>query len=79
MRCDVTTLENKKAGTIELAESVFGLPERPDIVHRMVLWQLAKRRGGTRKTKGKGEVAGSTRKIYRQKGTGRARHRTRAT
>ena len=77
MRCDVTTLENKKAGTIELAESVFGLPARPDIVHRMVLWQLAKRRAGTRKTKGKGEVAGSTRKIYRQKGTGRARHRTR--
>ena len=77
MKCDVTTLENKKAGTIELADEVFGLPPRPDIVHRTVVWQLAKRRAGTRKTKTVSEVAGSTRKIYRQKGTGRARHSTR--
>ncbi len=77
MKCDVTTLENKKAGTIELAEGVFGVQPRPDIVHRTVVWQLAKRRSGTRKTKSISEVAGSMRKIYRQKGTGRARHRTR--
>ena len=77
MKCDVTTLENKKAGTIELAEGVFGVSPRLDIVHRTVVWQLAKRRAGTRKTKTVSEVAGSTRKIYRQKGTGRARHSTR--
>lgn len=77
MKFDVTTLENKKAGTIELADEVFGLPPRNDIVHRMINWQLAKRRAGTHKTKTVSEVSGSTAKIYRQKGTGRARHRTR--
>ena len=61
----------------ELADEVFGLPPRTDILHRMVRWQLAKRRAGTHKTKLVSEVAGSTRKVYRQKGTGRARHRTR--
>ncbi len=76
MKCKVTTLGNEKGGTIELADEVFGLPPRPDILHRMVRWQLAKRRAGTHKTKLVGEVAGSTRKMYRQKGTGRARHRT---
>jgi large subunit ribosomal protein L4 len=77
MKCDVTTLDNKSAGTIDLDDAVFGLPSRSDIVQRMVTWQLAKRRAGTHKTKTVSEVAGSTRKIYRQKGTGRARHRTR--
>ena len=77
MKCEVMTLDNESGGTIELADEVFGLPPRPDILHRMVIWQLAKRRAGTHKTKLVGEVAGSTRKIYRQKGTGRARHRTR--
>ncbi len=77
VRCEVTTLDNKKAGTIELTDAVFGLPPRPDIVHRMVVWQLAKRRAGSRKTKTVSEVAGSTRKAFRQKGTGRARHSTR--
>jgi large subunit ribosomal protein L4 len=74
MRIEVTTLDNEKAGTIELAEEVFGLPPRADLVSRVVTWQLAKRRAGTHKTKSIGEVSGSTRKIYRQKGTGRARH-----
>ncbi|MFQ5959281.1 MAG: 50S ribosomal protein L4 [Alphaproteobacteria bacterium] len=77
MKCDVTTLDNKSAGTIDLDAAVFGLPRRDDIVQRMISWQLAKRRAGTHKTKTVSEVAGSTRKIYRQKGTGRARHRTR--
>ena len=76
MKCKVTTLDKKSGGTIELADEVFGLPPRPDILHRMVRWQLAKRRAGTHKTKVVGEVAGSRRKIYRQKGTGRARHST---
>lgn len=73
MKCAVTTLDNKKAGEIELAEEVFGLPPRRDILARMVNWQLAKRRAGTHKVKGRSEIAGSKRKRYRQKGTGRAR------
>ncbi len=73
MKCAVTTLDNKKAGDIELAEEVFGLPVRRDILARMVNWQLAKRRAGTHKTKDRGEIAGSNHKRYRQKGTGRAR------
>ncbi|MFQ5784060.1 MAG: 50S ribosomal protein L4 [Alphaproteobacteria bacterium] len=77
MKCDVITLENKSAGTIELADEVFGLQPRPDILHRVVTWQLAKRRAGTHKTKTVSEVSGSTRKMFRQKGTGRARHCTR--
>ncbi len=77
MRCEVTTLDNKSGGSIELADEVFGVVPRSDILHRVVTWQLAKRRAGTHKTKRIGEVAGSTRKIYRQKGTGRARHSTR--
>lgn len=70
-------MENKKAGTIELADEVFGLSTRPDILQRVVTWQLAKRRAATHKTKTVAEVRGSGGKIYRQKGTGRARHRTR--
>ena len=73
MKCPVTTLDNKKAGEVELDETVFGLPIRKDILARMVNWQLAKRRAGTHKTKGRSEVRGSTRKLFRQKGTGRAR------
>ena len=73
MKCPVTTLDNKTAGEITLDDAVFGLPVRSDILARMVNWQLAKRRAGTHKTKGRSEVAASTRKIFRQKGTGRAR------
>lgn len=77
MQVDVTTLEKTKAGSIELDETVFGLPGRPDILHRMVGWQLAKRRAGTHKTKGVSEIRGSTAKPHKQKGTGRARAGTR--
>ena len=73
MKCSVTTLDNKKAGEIVLDDTVFGLPVRADLLSRTVNWQLAKRRAGTHKTKGRSEVSGSTRKQYRQKGTGRAR------
>jgi large subunit ribosomal protein L4 len=73
MKCPVTTLENKAAGEITLDDEIFGLPVRADILARMVNWQLAKRRAGTHKAKERGEVRGSTRKLYRQKGTGRAR------
>ena len=73
MKCPITTLDNKTAGEIDLDESVFGLEPRKDILSRMVNWQLAKRRAGTHKVKTRGEVAGSTRKLFRQKGTGNAR------
>jgi large subunit ribosomal protein L4 len=73
MKCPVTTLDNKKAGEIDLDDSIFGLPARKDILARVVNWQLAKRRAGTHKVKTRGEVSGSTRKLFRQKGTGNAR------
>ncbi len=73
MKWDVFSLENKKVGSIELDDTVFGHPVRPDILARAVNWQLAKRRAGTHKTKTRGEVRGSTRKIMRQKGSGQAR------
>ena len=73
MKCDVITLDNKTAGSIDLPDAVFGLPVRADILSRMVRWQLAKRRAGTHKTKGISDISGTTKKPYRQKGTGRAR------
>ena len=73
MKCAVTTLDNKKAGELVLDDAVFGLPLRADLLSRMVNWQLAKRRAGTHKVKTRSEVSKSTRKVYRQKGTGRAR------
>jgi large subunit ribosomal protein L4 len=76
VKCKVTTLENKGAGDIELAEEVFGLPPRADILQRTVRWQLAKRRSGNHKVKQISEIRGSTRKISNQKGGGRARHST---
>jgi large subunit ribosomal protein L4 len=74
IQCDVLTLENKLSGKVDLSESIFGVEVRTDILHRMVKWQLAKRQSGNHKVKERGEVRGSTAKIYRQKGTGRARH-----
>ncbi|GAK46429.1 50S ribosomal protein L4 [Tepidicaulis marinus] len=74
MKADVTTLEAKKAGTVDLPEDVFGLEPRADLLHRMVTYQLARQQAGTHKTKGRSEVAGSTKKIVRQKGSGGARH-----
>lgn len=73
MKVSVKTLENKDAGEIELSDSIFGLPVRQDLLHRIVHWQLAKRRAGTHKTKGISEIAGTTKKPFKQKGTGRAR------
>ncbi len=69
----VITLDNAPAGEIELPEALFGAEPRADILARVVHWQLAKRRAGTHKTKGMGEVSGTTKKPYRQKGTGNAR------
>lgn len=73
MKCKVINLDNKAAGEIDLAEAVFGATVRKDLLARMVNWQLAKRRAGTHKVKTVSEISGTTRKPYRQKGTGRAR------
>jgi large subunit ribosomal protein L4 len=74
MKADITTLDAKKAGTVELPDDLFGLEPRPDILQRMVRYQLAKRRAGTRWVKDRSQVNATTAKMYRQKGTGRARH-----
>jgi large subunit ribosomal protein L4 len=73
MKLSVHNLDNEEVGDIELADAVFGLPVRTDILARVVAWQLAKRRTGTHKTKGVSEISGTTKKPYKQKGTGRAR------
>jgi large subunit ribosomal protein L4 len=73
MKLTVRNLNNEEVGDIELAEEVFGVKVRPDILARVVNWQLAKRRAGTHKAKGISDVQGTTKKPYKQKGTGRAR------
>ncbi|MEX2201441.1 MAG: 50S ribosomal protein L4 [Dongiaceae bacterium] len=73
MKCEVTSLESKKVGDIDLSDDVFGVTVRRDILARMVNWQLAKRRAGTHKTKGISDIRGTTRKPWKQKGTGHAR------
>src|SRR5271168_2628587 len=73
MKLDVVNLEAKKVGSVELADTVFGVEVRRDILARMVNYQLAKRRSGNHKTKQIWEVSGTTKKPYAQKGTGRAR------
>ncbi|MCT7375100.1 50S ribosomal protein L4 [Chelativorans salis] len=74
MELKVTTLAGKDAGKLKLSEEIFGLDPREDILHRVVRWQLAKRQQGSHKTKGRAEIARTGAKMYRQKGTGRARH-----
>lgn len=73
MQIDIKTLDNGSAGTAELAEDIFGATPRSDIMARVVHWQQARRRAGTHKVKGLSEVSGTTKKPYRQKGTGNAR------
>ncbi len=73
MQIDIKTLDNGSAGSIELPDELFAAQPRRDIIARVIQWQLAKRRAGTHKTKGMGEVSGTTRKPYKQKGTGNAR------
>jgi large subunit ribosomal protein L4 len=77
MKADITTLDAKKAGTVELADDVFGLEPRADILQRMVRYQLAKRRAGTVEVKDRSQINLTGAKAYRQKGTGRARHGSR--
>jgi large subunit ribosomal protein L4 len=73
MKFDIYDFDAKAAGSTELPEDIFGIAPRPDIMARVVHWQLSKRRSGNHKTKGMGEVSGTTRKPFKQKGTGNAR------
>lgn len=73
MKVAVKTIENKAAGDITLDKSIFGVEVRKDILHRMVNYQLAKRRAGTHKAKQRHEISGTGKKPWAQKGTGRAR------
>lgn len=77
MKLQVLNSENKSAGEVELSDSIFGMIPRKDIITRVILWQLAKRRSGNHSTKNKAAVHGTTRKMYKQKGTGGARHGSR--
>src|SRR5271166_2302663 len=74
MELKVTTLDGSPAGTVDLPDGIFGLVPRPDILHRCVRWQLAKRQRGTHDVKNRGEINRTGKKMYRQKGTGSARH-----
>ena len=73
MQVDIITLENAAAGSAELPDEIFKVTPRPDIMARVVHWQLSKRRSGNHKVKGMSEVSGTTKKPYKQKGTGNAR------
>jgi len=73
MQIDIKTLDNGTVGTTELPDEYFAATPRADIMARVVHWQQAKRRAGTHKVKGMGEVSGTTKKPYKQKGTGNAR------
>ena len=77
MRVAVRNLRAEEVGTIELSDAVFGVEVRADILQRVVTWQLAKRRAGTHKVKTRAEIARTGAKLYKQKGTGRARHGSR--
>ena len=73
MQIEMKTLDGAAAGHAELPDELFGAQPRTDIIARVIQWQLAKRRAGTHKVKGMGEVSGTTKKPYKQKGTGNAR------
>ena len=78
MKLDVIKLDGGKGGSIELPDDIFGIEEiRADILQRVVTWQLAKRRAGTHKIQVRNEVSRTGKKMYKQKGTGGARHGSR--
>lgn len=76
-RAQVFDVNGKDVGTVDLPDAIFGITPHTAVMHEVLMAQLAGRRTGTHSTKTRGEVRGSTRKIYRQKGTGRARHGSR--
>jgi large subunit ribosomal protein L4 len=77
MKAEVTNIEAGKAGSIELADHIFGLEPRSDIIHRVIQWQLNKRQQGTHQAKSRGEINRTTHKLGNQKGGGGARHGSR--
>src|SRR5260370_13766208 len=74
MQVSVTTLLGKETGEVALSDEIFGLDPRADILQRCVRWQLAKRRAGTHAVKNRADINRTTKKLYKQKGTGNARH-----
>ena len=74
MKINVIDISSKASGTTNLSDSIFGLEPRKDILHRTVVYQLAKKRAGTHKVKNRAEITATTKKMYKQKGTGSARH-----
>ena len=74
MKINILNKQNKASGDLDLSEAVFGLTPRADILSRVITWQLAKKQAGTHQTKEIGQVSGTTKKMYKQKGTGGARH-----
>lgn len=74
MKLDITTLDGDGAGSVDLDETIFGLEPRADLLQRMVRWQLAKRQAGTHAVKNRSDVNRTRKKLYKQKGTGNARH-----
>jgi large subunit ribosomal protein L4 len=74
MELQVTTLDGKKSGSVKVSDAIFGLDPRTDLIHRCVVWQLAKRRSGTHEVKNRADIHRTGKKMYRQKGTGSARH-----
>ena len=78
MKLDVIKLDGGKAGSVDLGDEIYGLEPRVDILHRVVRWQRNNAQAGTHKVKTRSEVKYSTKKIYRQKGTGGARHGARS-
>ena len=74
MKIDITSLDGQTDGSIDLDDTIFGLRPRQDLIARMIRYQLAKRRAGTHQTKGRAEIARTGKKLYKQKGTGSARH-----
>ncbi|SMY06424.1 50S ribosomal protein L4 [Flavimaricola marinus] len=77
MKAEAIKLDGKAAGSVDLDDAIFGLEPRADILHRMVRWQRAKQQQGTHAVLGRSDVSYSTKKIYKQKGTGGARHGSR--
>ena len=77
MKVQVKNLQNKALADIELDDAIYGLPVRPDLLARVINWQLAKRRSGNHKTKGVSDISGTTKKSVKQKGSGGARHGSR--
>jgi len=78
VKTKVLNLDSTDAGEIELNDSIFGLEPRKDLIQRVIVWQLAKRRAGTHKVLTRGEINRTKKKVYKQKGTGQARHGARS-